>query len=221
MQFIPRCAPLVIEPPCQADRCIIILHGLTTSGIHFRPVADYLAEHFPTTKFILPSAPVRFVQWANGNVAGWYDLLGNNFLAKEDEQGIQSAVQYVHSLIREQMAQGFDSTQIFIGGFSQGCTISLLAGTTFDSKLGGIFGFSGYLPLSDIWQQQNREANRQTPIFLAHGTADELITPTQIEPAKQLLSRQYSLTFKSYPIGHYLVQDELHDLAKWLNQIVE
>jgi len=35
--------------------------------------------------------------------------------------------------------------RIFIGGFSQGCAMSLTYGLTSDRKLGGVIAFSGHL----------------------------------------------------------------------------
>lgn len=35
--------------------------------------------------------------------------------------------------------------KIFVGGFSQGCAVSLLYGLTTKQKLGGVIGYSGFL----------------------------------------------------------------------------
>lgn len=213
MPLIPRAEPLIIRPE-KADSAIIFLHGLTTSGLHFESVARYFAQHLPNTMFVLPHAPIRPVMWAKGNVSGWYDLRGDNFLANEDRQGILSATAYVQSLIDDLIRQGIESKRIILGGFSQGCAISLLAGTQYPQPLAGIFGLSGYLPLAESWQSHTQNAH--TPIFLAHGEEDNLITLAQIEQGVTKLAQERALHFQRYPIGHTLSNDEIADLKQWL-----
>ncbi|WGE33128.1 alpha/beta hydrolase [Actinobacillus equuli subsp. haemolyticus] len=213
--LIPHCEPLVVpsaKNPENPTACVIFLHGLTTSGLQFRPVAEYLAKLLPNVKFVLPSAPVWFVKWANAPVSGWYDLLGDNFLVEEDGEGIQCAVNYVHKLIDEQIAQGIPSERIFLSGFSQGCAISLLAGTTYSKPLGGIVGLSGYLPLANQWQ----DSGYFTPILWLHGSQDLLITLTQIEQGKQMLAKNRDFTFKIYPIEHFVAMPEVEEMGKWI-----
>lgn len=213
--FTPHTQPLIVSSIKNLENpnsCVIFLHGLTTSGMQFRPLAEHLSEQLPNVRFILPSAPVRFVKWANSKVSGWYDLLGNNFLAQEDDIGIQSAVRYVHRLIDEQVAQGIASEHIFLSGFSQGCAISLLAGTTYPYKLGGIIGLSGYLPLAGQWQDNGYF----TPILWLHGSQDSLITLNQIEQGKQLLAKNRDFIFKTYPIGHLVTLEELDEMREWI-----
>ncbi|AFU19045.1 alpha/beta hydrolase [Actinobacillus suis] len=213
--LIPHNEPLIIpsgKNPENSTACVIFLHGLTTSGLQFRPIAEYLAESLPNVKFVLPSAPVRFIRWANAPVSGWYDLLGDNFLIEEDESGIQCAANYVHKLIDEQITQGIPSEKIFLSGFSQGCAISLLAGTTYSKPLGGIVGLSGYLPLTNQWQDNGYF----TPILWLHGSQDPLITLTQIEQGKLMLAKNRDFTFKTYPIEHFVAMPEIDEMGRWI-----
>lgn len=66
---------------------------------------------------------------------------------REDETGIKRSQSYFHSLIAAEIEKGIPSDRIVLGGFSQGGAMSLLAGTTCPTKLGGIFGLSCYLLL--------------------------------------------------------------------------
>lgn len=54
----------------------------------------------------------------------------------------------MNKLIREEIDNGVPSERIVVGGFSQGCALSLLTGLTSEAKLGGIIGCSGWLVLS-------------------------------------------------------------------------
>ncbi|MCW9717529.1 alpha/beta hydrolase [Avibacterium sp. 21-599] len=219
MPLIPRAKPLIIAPDA-AQSCIIFLHGLTTSGQHFRSLAEYLQQKLPHTTFILPHAPIRPVTWAGGNTSGWYDLRGDNFLHNEDKDGLQEAAAYVHRLIAEVQQQGIASQNIVLGGFSQGGAVSLLAGLTTAQPLGGLFSLSGYLPLAESRKDYETAANLHTPIFMAQGQYDELITETQIQPAVNALAERQNFSYRSYPIGHEISQMEIDDLATWLQKLL-
>jgi predicted esterase len=53
----------------------------------------------------------------------------------------------VDKLIQAETKLGID--KIILGGFSQGCVLSLLTGLTTRTKLTGIIGTSGWLPLGE------------------------------------------------------------------------
>lgn len=212
----PKVEPLILSP-AHVDSCVIFLHGLTASGLTFKPWAQQLANVLPKTRFVLPHAPVQPVTWANGEpLSAWYDLRSNNFLENEDERGILQAVAYVHRLIDEQLASGIDSQKIFIGGFSQGCAIALLAGTLYSQTLGGIFGIAGYLPLENYWQKQQHPANRHTPILWQHGSRDPLITLCQTEQGRTLLAKDRTFNFISYPTEHTIIATQVQVLEDWI-----
>lgn len=69
----------------------------------------------------------------------------------EDEEGIMASVDYITSLIDDLVVQGMSERRIVVGGFSQGHAMALLTGlvSKYSGRLGGLFGLSGCLPLSD------------------------------------------------------------------------
>lgn len=75
------------------------------------------------------------------------------------------------------MDSGIVSTRIVLGGFSQGGAMSVFTGLTGDKKLGGVFGLSCYLLLSDRIKSFIPEQweNKNTPFFLAHGEDDDIV----------------------------------------------
>lgn len=75
------------------------------------------------------------------------------------------------------MKKNIKASRIILGGFSQGGAISLFAGVTNKEKLGGVFGLSSYLLLSDRIKNFMPEewANKKTPFFLAHGIEDNVV----------------------------------------------
>lgn len=212
-------SPLIINPYATKS-CMLLIHGLTSSGERFAPVAHYLQQYLPNTRFILPSAPEQAVTWANNQtVPAWYNLPHGNFTQNEDQVGILSASETIHALLNDLIAQGFTSENIALGGFSQGAALAFWVGTTFSQPLAAIFGLSGYLPLAKLWETRQTSANLGTPILWQHGAADPYLPLQHIEKGKMLLAKQHHLTFKLYNTTHTIIPEELDDLAQWLGVV--
>jgi lysophospholipase-1 len=98
-------------------------------------------------------------------------------LRNQDEPGILRSRDYFNVLIKEEMDKGIKASRIILGGFSQGGAMSVFAGVTNKEKLGGIFGMSCYMLLSDRIKNYMPEewANKKTPFFLAHGVEDNVV----------------------------------------------
>lgn len=75
------------------------------------------------------------------------------------------------------MDKGIKASRIILGGFSQGGAMSVFTGLTSTEKLGGVFGLSCYLLLSDRIKNFLPEewVNKKTPFFLGHGEDDEVV----------------------------------------------
>jgi predicted esterase len=121
--------------------------------------------------------------------------------AGQDETGILRSQRYFHSLIASEVESGIPSERIVLGGFSQGGAMSIFSGVTSEKKLGGIFGLSCYLLLhSKLDEFAKNGANKQTPIFLAHGDRDPMVKPDWgIRTAEELKKKGYNVELKMYP----------------------
>jgi predicted esterase len=107
---------------------------------------------------------------------------GEEEKADEAEDEILASVEYICGLIDEEAKKGIPLERIVIGGFSQGCAISLVValGSRYKGQLGGVVGLSGYLPsggkLSAAYREFRKDIEgEKMKIFLAHGTKDMLI----------------------------------------------
>lgn len=159
--------PLEFEAGVRPEAAIILLHGLGSSGGAFEPIVRNLnLQELCAVRVVLPNAPVQPVLWAGGErLLAWYDLRSSNFVEQEDEAGLRVGQHYYESLIRREINRGISPHRIVIGGFSQGCALSLMTGIRFAERLGGVFGMSGYLPLATTSECEQSEVNRRTPIF--------------------------------------------------------
>jgi len=62
-------------------------------------------------------------------------------------------------------------------------------------------------------------ANRQTPIFQAHGGFDAVVLPQWARASRDVLQDNgYSLAYQEYPMAHAIMPDELSDLNRWLQR---
>jgi lysophospholipase-1 len=151
----------------------------------------------------------------------------------EDEEGMMATVKYLTTLIDDLVQQGIPEKRIVLGGFSQGHAMSLLTGivSNYSSKLGGLVGLSGYLPLPDRIPALREEAglpkkiNDEVEVFLARGTGDRLVPKRYhrlcFERLYELGVSEERTTVREYEgLGHSVSPAELRDMCAWLEQVV-
>jgi phospholipase/carboxylesterase len=202
---------------------ILILHGLGADGNDFVPIAQELQlEQLGPVRFIFPHAPVLPVTINNGyRMRAWYDILGFEEDAPQDEPGLRRSLQLVEALLRREKERGIPAHRIVLGGFSQGCAMSLLAGVRHAERLAGIFGLSGYLPLAAQTEAERSSASLQAPIFLAHGTHDEVVALERGEASRDALQALgYQVEWHEYLMGHSVSPLEIEELGDWLVRVL-
>jgi phospholipase/carboxylesterase len=199
---------------------VIWLHGLGADGNDFTPVVKML--DLPMLRFILPHAPYRKVTINNGyEMRAWYDLFGLTAGSREDEAGINETQANIEKLIQQELDKGIPSNKIVIAGFSQGGAIALHTALRYQQRLAGVIALSTYLPLKSTFAMQKTPQNQQTPIFMAHGTDDDVIS---IETSRLSLSalqtEQYAVAWHEYPIAHSVSMEEIDDIRIFLLRII-
>ncbi len=199
---------------------IILLHGLGADGNDFVPIAETLAlsAHI---RFVFPDAPFRPVTINQGYVMrAWYDILSMKIDAKIDQEGIAESVKHIGTLIQQENELGIPTEKIILAGFSQGAVIALTTALSFPKKLAGVLALSGYLPNPEPLSKQFSSANQQTPIFLAHGTEDQIVPYLSGKNAYEFLQKHnYSVDWHQYTMGHTVSVEEIKDIKTWLNNI--
>ena len=80
---------------------------------------------------------------------------------------------------------------------------------------------SCFLPLADKVAAEASAANRDVPIFMAHGTQDPLIPLARARHAHDLLTGLgYRIEWHEYPIPHSVSPGEIRDISAWLQRIL-
>ena len=202
---------------------VIVLHGLGADGNDFVPVCNQIdLTSVGPVRYVFPHAPVRPVT-INGGYAmrAWYDILAVGGLWREDEAGLRLARESVGALIERERSRGVAASRIVLAGFSQGCAVTLLTGLRHPERLAGLVGLSGYLPLSASTASERSEANRDVPIFLAHGRMDNMIElPRALASRDALLALGYPVEWHDYPMAHSVSAEEIDDLERWLRRVL-
>ncbi|TWO69411.1 alpha/beta hydrolase [Caenimonas sedimenti] len=202
---------------------ILILHGLGADGNDFVPIAQELdLASIGPVRFVFPHAPVRPVTINNGyRMRAWYDILGSEAQGREDEAGLRESLAAVEELLAREEALGIAPERIVLAGFSQGCAMALLTGLRHGRRLAGIAGLSGYLPLAMHTAAERHAANADTPIFLAHGSHDDIVVPARGRMTRDALAALgYRPEWHEYPMGHSVSMEEIADLQGWLLKVL-
>lgn len=203
---------------------VIWLHGLGADGYDFEPVVNQLLkpDALPNARFILPHAPDMAVTRNNGYVMpAWYDVYGVIPVNQEDEAGIKSSQRYIDALIQTEIDRGISSDRIVLAGFSQGGAIALHTALRYPHKLAGVLALSTYLPLHAKLSTEAHTANKNTPIFMAHGIFDDVISLEMSKVSRNLLQdNQYLINWHEYSMAHSVCAEEITDIEEFLKQVL-
>ena len=208
-----------IETAPDPKFAVIWLHGLGADGRDFEPIVpEVVDKSWPAIRFVFPNAPTRPITINNGmQMRAWYDISGMEIAQRQDEIGIRDSIRLLNELIDHEVARGIPGENIFLAGFSQGGAIVLAGGIRCKTKLRGIIALSTYLPIAEKTDGEVSSANRDTPIFMAHGMLDPTISHALGEMSREYLKqRNYTVDWHAYPMAHQVCAEEIADLKRWL-----
>ncbi len=206
---------------------VIWLHGLGANGDDFVPIVPELdlkalRQATGDVRFVFPNAPSRPVTINNGYVMpAWYDIFGFGGRAGEDEAGLRASQAAIEGLIERERTRGVPARKIVLAGFSQGCAMALMTGLRHAEPLAGLMGLSGYLPLAAKTAAERHVANRDVPIFMAHGTQDPMVPIERAEASRDALQAMgYTVQWHAYPMPHSVCPEEIDDISDWLVKVL-
>ena len=209
-----------IETGPRPQATVIWLHGLGADGHDFEPIVPEL--RLPrAVRFVFPHAPVRPVTINNGmRMRAWYDIFQFGGGA-EDEKGIRESQGLLEQLIAAEKQKGVAAGKVVLAGFSQGGAIVLQTGLRYPERLAGIMALSTYLPIANTLDKEKNKINQDLPIFMAHGSYDDLIPLRRAEQSKDLLVKSgYPVEWRTYPMPHSVCPEEIGHISKFLLRIL-
>jgi len=215
------CVELQTDPNPQ--HAVVWLHGLGADGYDFVPIVRELElVGAPPARYVFPHAPQIPVTINGGYVMrAWYDITGTELEGREDEARLRASAAAVERLIEREAARGVPRKRVVLAGFSQGGAITLLAGMRAVEPLAGLMALSTYLPLAGRAEAEATAVSRSIPIFMAHGTGDQVIPLVRSTASRdRLKALGYAVEWHEYPMEHSVNADEVRAIAAFLRRVL-
>jgi phospholipase/carboxylesterase len=210
-----------IETGTNPEASVIWLHGLGADGHDFEPIVPALELPAISIRFVFPHAPMRPVTINAGIVMrAWYDIT-DPALNREDEAGVRASQKLIEDLMAREKARGTRSGRIVLAGFSQGGAIAMQTGLRHEERIAGIMALSCYLPLGSTLASEAHPANRDVPIFQAHGSEDPIVPLARSLQSRESLRRLgYALEWHEYRMPHAVCEEEVGDIGAWMQRVL-
>jgi phospholipase/carboxylesterase len=210
-----------IESAPSPQAAIIWMHGLGADGHDFAPIVPELRLSVPV-RFVFPHAPMRPVTINQGAVMrAWYDVRGVGGERREDGDGVRGSQAHIEALIARERTRGLAADHVVLAGFSQGGAMALHTGLRHPERLAGVMALSCSLPLADALAAEAAPANRDTPIFMAHGAHDDMIPLARARQAHDILvGLGWRVEWHEYPMPHSVCAEEIADISTWLATVL-
>lgn len=214
---------IVIDTAPDPDACVIWMHGLGDDGQGWSEVVPALGlPPAARIRFLFPHAPVMPVTINQGyRMRAWYDVRAANITERADIEGVRRSQRAVEALMAGQQAQGITASRTVLAGFSQGGAIALFAGVRYPERLAGIVALSTYLIAPDRLAAEAAAANRDVPIFMAHGTRDPVVQYAWGEASRKVLEGAgWRVEWHEYPMEHSALAEEIAAVGSFLADVL-
>ena len=182
---------------------VILCHGYGGDGNDISILANYWKNYLPDTIFLCPDAPEKCAVSSVGYQ--WFDLMD------QSKQQILTkslvAEMKLNQLIDEVKVQNnLEANKIILGGFSQGCMISLQTGIKRRDKINSIIGYSGKIIDTE---HLSKNIVSRPKVILMHGDKDEIVPINFFLEAKEFFSKNnYPVELKSFKNCEHRIPQE-------------
>ncbi|PWY77286.1 alpha/beta-hydrolase, partial [Aspergillus sclerotioniger CBS 115572] len=194
----------------------ILLHGRGSNGPEFAEElfssstskGQNLPSHLPSFRWVFPTSKDRWNSRFEEDICAWFDAYSlTDITEHQDTQvpGIRESVTYILGILEEEikLLDG-KSTNVYLGGISQGMATALWSWFCARDRLGGVVGFCGWMPFAErfgdedgdggldggrrvaafcegvVWGevQGGWEGRRvlDSPVLLGHGVDDPMVS---------------------------------------------
>jgi phospholipase/carboxylesterase len=200
------------------------MHGLGADGNDFVPLVPELGlPRAHGVRFVFPNAPTMPVTINGGYVMrAWYDIASAEIDKRADEAGVRRSQAAIAELIAGQTANGVAPDRIVLAGFSQGGVIALQTGLRYPHRLAGVIALSTYLACGGTLGAEASTANRDLPVFMAHGAMDPVIPLSLAKLSKaQLETHGYKIEWHEYGMPHSVCAEEVEAISVFLKRVLQ
>jgi phospholipase/carboxylesterase len=173
----------------KSSRLMVMLHGLGDSieGHRWWPEAMGL----PWMNYLLVNAPDEYYGgWS------WFDL-------QDHAPGVQHSRKLLFELLDDLRAKKFPAEEITLGGFSQGCLMTVDVGLRYPHKFAGLVGISGWVFELEKTVKELSLVARQQRLLMTHGTGDPIVPIEKVRPQiPPLKSAGINVEWREFPKAH-------------------
>ncbi|HTY88978.1 MAG TPA: hypothetical protein VMB80_16145 [Candidatus Acidoferrum sp.] len=166
--------PAAESRPDGARPLMVVLHGLGDSLDGWRWFPEVM--NLPWLNYLLVNAPDDYF----GGFS-WFDINGDM------APGVERSRKLLFDLLNDLRTRDWRAEQITLGGFSQGCLMSLDVGWRYPHRFAGIVGISGWVCQPEKLLRELSPVARQQRVLMTHGTLDPLIPIDRVRPQIPLL----------------------------------
>jgi len=203
----------IFEPASSSKKpgLIVLLHGIGSNEDDLFQLKDNFPEGFIIVSARAPYtlSPGRYT---------WFELAhqqGKPVINAEQAEKSRLIINTFISQLTELYA--IDTTNIYLGGFSQGGIMSYSLGLTLPHKVKGIFILSSRLLPEVKPLIKTGPVLEKLRVFVAHGTNDNVLPIHYAHDATEYLRPMLPLMeYHEYDLEHRIGQNELTDLVNWI-----
>jgi predicted esterase len=187
---------------------VIGLHGAGDSAARFGRLAASFGEN--DFIYVAPQAPYP-VPGTQGYVWFAFDPEDPEGL---DDRAIELNLEYLDNLVAS-LGNMYAIDRIYIIGFSQGASMSYIAGMRRPEVYDGIVPFGGLI--DPTWFTEDQlEAARGLRVFIAHGNEDNI---ELAQMSRDLLEDAgFDVEYHEFQGGHFIHLDTLHEAIDWIKE---
>ena len=199
----------VLIPAEQAGskRLWIMLHGLGDSVEGYRWMPDTF--RLPWMNYLLVNAPDDYYggySWFEFDDNGTPDVM---------RPGVERSRALLFQLLDAQRAAGFPTEETVLGGFSQGCLMSLDVAARYPHRLAGVVGISGYVCEVERLVRELSPVAKQQRFLVTHGTYDPILPLAETHAQIELLQRVgLNIQWQEFRKEHSIAGQAEYDLIR-------
>jgi len=181
-----------------AEKALIMVHGRGASAEDILQLAPYL--HVKEFALLAPDATNHT----------WYP---HSFMAPahQNEPWLSSGIENLVDLVNTITAQGIDTENIYLLGFSQGACLTLEFAARNATRFGGIVAFTGGLIGEEVNRDNYPGDFKGTPVFISTGNPDPHVPVKRIRATTDILEEMNAVVteqvYENRP--HTISQDEI------------
>jgi phospholipase/carboxylesterase len=191
-------------PAAERDsrRILVFLHGLGDSVAGYRWLPSAL--NLPWLNYLLVNAPDEYY----GGYS-WFDY------PHDIAPGIHRSRKQLFELLDNLQEKNFPAAQITLGGFSQGCLMSVETGLRYPHRLAGIVGLSGWVFEIENLIRDLTPVARSQRLLITHGHYDPLLPFAEAQKqVRQLKSAGLNIAWHEFPKEHTIYGIEEIDVIR-------